>query len=79
MVDSTPTVDRRTIMKLLGVPGLTGMSGYAGATQTNPDTTHQQKMDQSNTSSEDDQMQMFERIPAIDLPVIDVYHNGEKV
>ena len=79
MADSSPTVDRRTIMKLLGATGLTGMSGYAGATQTNPDTTHQQKMDQSNTSSENDQLQMFERIPAIDLPVIDGYHDGEKV
>ena len=80
MADSTPTIDRRTVMKLLGVTGLTGMSGYAGATQTNPDATPQQKMEQSNTSSDDGtQMQMFEQIPAIDLPVIDSYHDGEKV
>lgn len=80
MTDSTSTVDRRKVMKLLGVTGLTGMSGYAGATQTNPDATPQQKMDQSDTSSDDGtQMQMFEQIPAIDLPVIDGYHDGEKV
>jgi hypothetical protein len=81
MTEETPTVNRRTATKLLGLSGLASIGGYAGTAQADTNATQQPKGQQAEQQStdEDTQMQMFERIPAIGLPVIDGYHDGEKV
>jgi hypothetical protein len=81
MTEETPTVDRRTATKLLGLSGLAGIGGYAGTAQADTSATQQPKGQQAEQQSTDDdtRMQMFDRIPATDLPVIDGYHDGEKV
>lgn len=62
-------IDRRNAMKILGVSGLVGVTGYVGGSATA----------QGHEDDGDEGESMFEQIPAIALPVIDAYYNGEKV
>ena len=41
MTEETPTVNRRTATKLLGLSGLVGIGGYAGTAQADTDATQQ--------------------------------------
>lgn len=73
--------DRRTVMKAIGVSSFLGLPTVAGtaageSTTVAPNTDEPTQM--SNNASSGDQ-QMFRRIPAIDLPVIDAYHDCETV
>lgn len=74
----TGTLDRRNVLQVLGVTSLAGLTGYAGAAngERPQDPQPAQAADEDD---EDDDDEMFERIPAIDIPVIDGYSNGEKV
>lgn len=65
---------RRSVLRILGAAGLVGTTGSATAEQ-GEDGERQQATDTGDTSSE----RAFERIPAIDLPVIDAYYEGDVV
>lgn len=73
----TGTLDRRNVLKVLGVSGLAGLTGYAGAASGKQPQDPQPA--QAADGDEDDDDEMFEQIPALDIPVIDAYYNGEKV
>lgn len=68
----TGTLDRRTVMTALGVSSLAGLTGYVGTVEGKQDRQPDQ-MEQTDGDHDG----MFERIPAIDLPVIDGYYEGE--
>ena len=72
------TVDRRNVLKVLGVSSLAGLTGYAetahGERPQTPKTA--QAADEDDEESDDE---LFEQIPAIDIPVIDAYYNCETV
>jgi hypothetical protein len=74
-------VDRRSVMQAFGVTSLLGLAGYAAPEpQQMQSPQSQQRYDAENEQSPDDQQhRMFERIPAIGIPVIDGYHDGDKV
>ena len=79
MSDSTNGLfDRRTMMKVFGASSLLGLSGSASAADGDqPQPHHQQRQDSKNT--DEDPHQMFRRMPVIDIPVIDAYHDCNTV
>ncbi|MFB6202245.1 MAG: hypothetical protein ABEI98_09565 [Halorhabdus sp.] len=58
-------------MKVLGVTGAVGLTGFTGAAGA------QDQSDQSSQNSDEDHY--FEKHPEVEIPVIDGYHDGEKV
>lgn len=67
-------------MQAFGVTGLFGLTGYAAPkTQQMQSPQSQQHSEAADEQTTDTDAQLFERIPAIDLPVIDGYHNCDKV
>jgi hypothetical protein len=72
MTERRPSIDRRTAMKALGVTGAIGLAGCVddlGGTQG----------DHATDDAEPDENQYFETNPAVEIPVIDAYYEGEKV
>ena len=71
MTETRPSIDRRTAMKALGVTGAIGLAGcvgdLGGAQGNNTD------------GAEQDENQYLEDNPAVEIPVIDAYYEGEKV
>lgn len=65
---------RRAVLQFLGAAGLLGATGYAGATQDGDEDNTKASETKNNDSS-----LTFERVPAIDLPVIDAYYEGDVV
>lgn len=65
---------RRAVLQFLGATGLIGATGHAGATQEGDEGTTK-----VNETEDSDSQHMFERVPAIDLPVIDAYYEGDVV
>jgi hypothetical protein len=73
-------LDRRNVLKVLGISSLTGVTGVAGAAPGDQPQDSQSAETADNDDEDDrDENAMFEQIPALDLPVIDAYYNGEKV
>lgn len=72
MTETRPTIDRRTVMQILGVTGAVGLTGFTGAA----DGTRDRGAQPSQGSDED---HYFENHPEVEIPVIDGYHDGEKV
>lgn len=65
---------RRAVLQFLGATGLIGTTGYAGAKQGGDDESTN-----DGGSQDDNSRHTFERVPAIDLPVIDAYYENDVV
>lgn len=74
MSDSTNGTDRRTLIQILGASGLLGTVGYASANREQDD--QEQAANEPHGSESET---LFERIPAVDIPVIDAYYEGDVV
>lgn len=74
MTSDSHGTNRRAVLQLLGATGIIGTAGYVGAKQGEDDESKQ-----ANGTRENDSEYPFERIPAIDLPVIDAYYEGDVV
>lgn len=72
MTETRPSIDRRTAMRALGVTGALGLAGCVGDLGGAQD-------DDTTSETERDEDQYFENNPRIETPVIDAYHEGEKV
>jgi len=72
MTENHPSIDRRTALKALSVTGAIGLAGCTGNLTGTQNTETPSPSDTTET-------QGFEDDPRIEIPVIDAYHNGEKV
>lgn len=80
MSDRSPgRFNRRSVMQAVGVSSLFGITGYAAK----PEAQEMPQQRPQNQDRKNDAMnqggQMFQRIPVVDLPVIDAYYECEKV
>jgi hypothetical protein len=72
MTENHPSIDRRTALKALSVTGAIGLAGCT-VNLTGSQST------ETPSPSDNTETQEFEDDPRIEIPVIDAYHNGEKV
>lgn len=82
MFDRSPDrLDRRSVLQAMGVSSLLGLTGYAaspGADGSEGSSQERSGSDQHGAQPDQDG-QILQRIPAVDIPVIDAYYGGEKV
>lgn len=74
-------VDRRSVMQVFGISGLLGLTGYTAPNgqQMQPPQLQQCQDGEDEQTADEQNHQMLEQIPAIDIPVIDGYHECDKV